>query len=96
MIRANNGASMGRHIMKTTIEIADDLFKRVQRLARNEKTTFRALTEAGLRLVLSGKHLNPPRKLPPLVSFGGDGPTDEFKDWNWDRLRDNIYQGRGA
>lgn len=96
MIRATSGASMGRHIMKTTIEIADDLFKRVQRLARNEKTTFRALTEAGLRLVLSGKHLNPPRKLPPLVSFGGDGPTDEFKDWNWDRLRDNIYQGRGA
>jgi predicted transcriptional regulator len=42
---------MGRHIVKTTIEIADDLFERAQRLARKEKTSFRALTEAGLRLV---------------------------------------------
>ncbi len=80
---------MGRHIMKTTIEIADDLFERAQRLARKEKTSFRALTEAGLRLVLS-------EKLPPLVAFGGGGPTDEFKDWNWDRIRDEVYQGRGA
>lgn len=36
--------------MKTTIDIADDLFERIQRLARKEKTTFRALAEAGLRL----------------------------------------------
>ena len=89
-------ASMGGHNMKTTIEIADDLFERAQRLARKEKTTLRALTEAGLRLVLDGKHLKQPRKLPPLVTFGGDGPTDEFKDWNWDRIRDEIYRGRGA
>ena len=41
---------MGSHIMKTTIEIADDLFASTQRLARKEKTTFRALTEEGLRL----------------------------------------------
>lgn len=87
---------MGRHIMKTTIEIADDLFKKVQRQARKEKTSFRALTEAGLRLVISGKHLKKPRKLPPLVTFGEGGPTDEFKDWNWDQLRDEIYHGRGA
>lgn len=89
-------ANMGSHVMKTTIEIADDLFERAQRLARKEKTTFRALTEAGLRLVLAGKHRNHPKALPPLVTFGGGGPTDEFKDWNWDRIRDEIYQGRGA
>jgi hypothetical protein len=82
--------------MKTTIEIADDLFERTQRLARKEKTSFRVLTEAGLRLVLAGKHRHHPKKLPPLVTFGGDGPTDEFKDWNWDRIRDKIYQGHGA
>jgi hypothetical protein len=82
--------------MKTTIEIADDLFERAQRLARKEKTTFRALTEAGLRLVLSGKHRQRRKELPPLVTFGSGGPTDEFKDWNWDRIRDEIYQGRGG
>ena len=88
--------NMGRHLMKTTIEIADALFERAQRLARKEKTSFRALTEAGLRLVIAGKHRNRPKKLPPLVTFGGNGPTDGFKDWNWDRIRDEIYQGRGA
>jgi hypothetical protein len=31
-------ASMGCHITKTTIEIADDLFERAQRVAREEKT----------------------------------------------------------
>jgi len=82
--------------MKTTIEIADDLFERAQRLARKEKTSFRALTEAGLRLVVSGKHLNKPLLLPPLVTFGRGGPTDECKDWNWDRIRNEIYRGRGA
>ena len=87
---------MASHNMKTTIEIADDLFERAQRLARKKKTTFRALTEAGLRLVLDGKHLKHPRKLAPLVTFGEGGPTDEFKDWNWNQIRDEIYQGRGA
>jgi hypothetical protein len=87
---------MGTHIMKTTIEIADDLFKRAQRLARKEKTSFRALTEEGLRLVIAGKHRNRPQQLTPLVTFGGDGPTEEFKAWNWDLLREEIYQGRGA
>ena len=43
---------MVSHIVKTTIEIADDLLERAQRVARKRKTTFRALTEQGLRLVL--------------------------------------------
>jgi len=87
---------MGSHIMKTTIEIADDLFERAQKLARKERTTFRALTEEGLRLVLAGKHQNRPKKLPPLVTFGEEGPTEEFRDWNWDQIRAEIYKGRGG
>ena len=87
---------MGRRIMKTTIEIADDLFLRVQRLARKEKTSFRALTEAGLRLIVAGQHRDHPARLPPLVTFGGGGPTEAFENWDWDRIRDEIYRGRGA
>ena len=88
--------NMGSHIMKTTIEIADDLFERAQRVARQEKTTFRSLTEQGLRLVLKEKQRSKPRKLPPLVTYGGSGLTDEFKDWNWDKIRDEVYRGRGT
>jgi hypothetical protein len=87
---------MGRHIMKTTIEIADDLFERAQGLARKEKTTFRALTEQGLRLVLKEKQQSKTRKLPPLVTVRGGGLTEEFKNATWEQLRDEIYRGHGA
>ncbi|MDQ3259383.1 MAG: type II toxin-antitoxin system VapB family antitoxin [Pseudomonadota bacterium] len=39
--------------MKTTIEIADPLFKEANRLAAQEGTTVRALVEHGLREVLT-------------------------------------------
>lgn len=86
---------MGHHIMKTTIEIADNLFERAQKFARKEKTTFRALTEQGLRLVLKEKQ-STPTKLPPLVTVRGAGLTNEFKNASWERIRDEIYRGRGA
>ncbi len=87
---------MGSHIMKTTIEIADDLFERVQSVARKEKTSFRALAEQGLRLVLKEKQQSTTKKLPPLVTFRGEGLTDEFKNAGWDKFRDEIYKGHGA
>jgi hypothetical protein len=85
---------MGRHIMKTTIEIADDLFERAQRVARKEKTTFRSLAEQGLRLVLKEKQAKP-KTLPPLVTVPG-ALTEEFENAPWEKIRDEIYKGRGA
>ena len=89
------GDNMGSN-MKTTIEIADDLLARAHQAARRRKTTLRALTEEGLRLVLSREHSGSRKKLPPLVTFRGKGPAPEFKDWNWDKLREEIYCGRGS
>ena len=60
--------NIGSHILKTTIEIADDPFERAQRAAQEEKTTFRSLAEEGLRLVLAKKRQHKPGKLPPLVT----------------------------
>ena len=88
-------ANMGRHIMKTTIEIADDLFTRAQEKARKEKTTFRALTEQGLRQVLEEPRRKA-RRLPPLVTVRGKGLGDEFKQGGWDRIRNEIYRDRAA
>ena len=85
---------MGDHNTKTTIEIADGLFKRVRCLARRDKTSFRALAEAGLRLVVSGKRRPQHGNLPRLVTYGAS--TGEFKDWIWDRIRDEIYRSRGT
>jgi hypothetical protein len=87
---------MGHHIMKTTIEIADDLFERAQVLARREKTTFRAITEQGLRLVLQESRARPARwTWKPLV-VRGRGLTEAFKDAGWVKIRDESYRGRGA
>jgi hypothetical protein len=81
--------------LKTTIEIADDLFERAQDIARKEKTTFRSLAEQGLRLVLKEKQASP-RRLPPLVTVRGKGLTNEFKNASWNRIRDELYRERGA
>ena len=89
-------ANMGSHIMKTTVEIADDLFERAQAVARRENTTFRALAEQGLRLVLKEKQRAKNKKLPPLVTVRGKGLTDEFKNGGWGKMRDEIYRDRGA
>jgi hypothetical protein len=88
--------NMGRHIMKTTIEIADDLFERAQRVARKEKTTFRSLTEQGLRLVLKEKQARPVKWKWKPVTFRGGGLTDEFKNASWEKIRNEIYRGHGA
>jgi hypothetical protein len=81
--------------MKTTIEIADDLFARAQAKARREKTTLRALTEQGLRHVLEEPQRKN-RQLTPLVTVRGNGRMGEFKHAGWDRIRDEIYRERGA
>src|SRR5207302_9482271 len=76
---------MGSHIaydrlMKTTIEIADDLLERVQRLAREQKTTFRALTETGLRMVLTGRQRPRLQEAPASVTYGKRGLSEELGD----------------
>ena len=35
-------------------------------------------------------------KLPPLVTVGGGGLTDEFKNAPSEKIRDAIYRGHGA
>jgi hypothetical protein len=80
--------------MKTTVEIADDLIRRAHNLARQKKTTFPKLIEEGLRLVLADKRSNRVKKLPPLVTFGEGGLNEEFKDWDWDQIRAEVYGGR--
>ncbi len=88
--------NMGTHIMKTTIEIADDLFERAQRVAREEKTTLRSLAEQGLRIVLKEKQAKPAQWKWKPVTFRGRGLTDEFKNAPWEKIRAEIYRGHGA
>ena len=37
-----------------------------------------------------------PRSVPPLVTFKGNGLAPEFQGASWEKIRDAIYEGRGA
>jgi hypothetical protein len=80
--------------MKTTVEISDDLLKRIKRAARAEGKTLRELLEEGLRLALNARG-RASRKKFRMQTFGDGGPTDAFRNATWEQTRDEIYRDRG-
>lgn len=83
--------------MKTTVEIAEDLFARARAVARREGTTLRSLIEEGLQVALPRHEAATARKYDwPALSVGGDGLAPELGDGSWDAIRSLIYGGRGA
>jgi hypothetical protein len=81
--------------MKTTIEIADSLLDEARELAAGENTTLRALVEAGLRQVISERKCQPPFRLRD-TSFCGNGLQPEFRDADWEQIRQAAYEDRGG
>ena len=83
------------NLMKTTIDISDNLLHRAKQLAHREKTTLKELTEEGLQLVLSRREHGSARKVKPVV-FQGQGLSPAFRGKSWAELRDEIYRGYGS
>lgn len=81
--------------MKTTIEISDALGREAKRLAAREKTTLRALVEAGLRQILRDRRRKAPFRL-RKASFRGNGLQPEFRGADWQRIREAAYEERGG
>lgn len=81
--------------MKTTVEIPDSLLEQAKRFATREHTTVRALVEEGLRGVLAERKRPRSFKL-RKVSFKGKGLQPQMGGGSWQRIRDAIYEGRGA
>ena len=80
--------SMG--IMKTTLDIHDELLTRAKRHAQETRRPLRAVVEEGLRLVLS-KETRPEYYVLPDRSYGGPGIHDPLASYTWSELRDIIY-----
>lgn len=78
--------------MKTTIDIADSLFKEAKRTAAREGTTVRSLIEQGLRRELAERR-GPGRFRLRKASFKGRGLQAGVKGASWNRLRELAYQG---
>lgn len=83
--------------MKTTIHIADSIFREARQVAKQERTTFRALVEEGLRRVIQErrrrrKHDFRLRK----ATFKGKGLQPHLAGATWDQILDISYEGRGG
>lgn len=81
--------------MKTTIEIADELLDRAKETARKEKTTLRSLVEEGLRKAVAQRR-RPAGFTLRDASVDGQGLAPEYRGASWQKIRDAVYEGRGA
>lgn len=81
--------------MKTTIDISDALLDEARRAAAREGVTLRALVERGLREIL-GRAAGAKAFRLRNASFRGKGLQEAAHDAEWRRIRDQIYEGRGA
>ena len=81
--------------MKTTVEISDPLLEQARALAAREGVTLRTLVERGLHRVVAETKRGAPFKL-RRASFKGSGRQAEFREASWGRLRDLVYEDRGA
>lgn len=73
---------MGAH-MKTTIDVSDALFSKAKNVARERKTSLRALVEEGLRRVLSEatSQVKPAFKLKDASVHGKEVLLPNARDW---------------
>jgi hypothetical protein len=81
--------------MKTTVEIPDSLLLEAKRLAEKEGTTIKVLVEEGLRRIILERKKGKRFRLRKL-SFRGKGVQDDVTEGSWEKIRELIYEGRGA
>ena len=86
---------MFTHIMKTTIDLSDELARKAKAFASRNKITLRALIEQGIRIVLREDRVSGKFKLRD-ASVGGNGVQKEFEGADWAKIRDAAYKGRGS
>jgi hypothetical protein len=81
--------------MKTTVEIPDTLLEEARRVAAQERTTLRALIEAGLRTILDQRGEDEGFRLRD-ASVSGRGLRPELTSGDWQGIRTAAYEGRGG
>jgi len=81
--------------VKTTIELPDSLLETAREVAAHEGTTLRELMEEGLRRALADRRRQRKFRL-RRASFKGKGLQPGVAGGSWERIRDLLYEGRGA
>lgn len=81
--------------MKTTVEIQDELYARIQKKAQRDGRTVRSIIEEGLRLSLEAEQRAREQRYElPDESVGDPQAANPLESWSWAELRDEIYGGR--
>jgi len=78
--------------MKTTIDIADDLFLRTKRLSKERGLPMRELISEGLLHVIQTWDQKPMPKI-QRITFKGQGQCPEFQNGGWGAIRDATLSG---
>ena len=81
-------------LMKTTLDIQDELLLRAKRHAQRTGRPLRAVVEEGLRHELSREINRTPFRLQDH-SVGEQGARDPLETYSWQDLREIIYGGPG-
>lgn len=77
-----------RVFMKTTIDISPPLLKKAQNLARKRGTTFKALVEAGLRVILASPQADADKVVVEPYVFKVEGKSDK----TWGQISEVLSQ----
>ncbi len=81
-------------LVKTTLNIGDELLRRAKLHARATGRPLRAVVEDGLRLVLSASSPGPRFELPDL-RVGDPQAADPLETYSWPELQELIYGDPG-
>ena len=81
--------------MKTTVELSDELMRRVKRRACEDGTTFKTLLENALCDYLR-ESCAPEKVAMQDGRFHGQGYQDGVDPTNWEQMRSLIYEGHGG
>ena len=84
---------MGAHMMKTTIDINDELARQAKAMAATNGTTLRSVVEHGIRLVLEEASRSKRYRLDDK-SVQGNGLQAEFRERSWAEIREAAYGDR--
>ena len=79
--------------MKTTVDIPDELMRRLKALAAKRGVPLRVIVEEAFREILRASSARKPFQLPDC-SFGGDSAGASNLEWS--DVREEIYRGRGS
>ena len=82
--------------MKTTVEINDVLISQLKHKASLKNTTMKELMEKAILLYLDQQKRSEVQYKFKNNSFKGNGVCEGVEEGAWEKIRSEIYEGRGG